>query len=186
MEWRSFLLNLKRDNQGAGVWKFSQTGEMVWKINKAIAAWCEEVQGSWVVIYLPVHWQMKNGWEREAQGDCSRPQQCGTLPELSCKISTWVIWTLGKPQLPNKFQFELYHFLKSWWQIRVNLKTGKRISRECEKSNWKNWDCRVDWHQSSGIKSKGICLGRHIRAGGTEHSSLHVYWPICLHYGLKL
>lgn len=55
MEWRSFLLNLKRDNQGGGVWKFSQTGEMVWKINKAIAVWCEEVQGSWVVIYLPVH-----------------------------------------------------------------------------------------------------------------------------------
>lgn len=56
-KWRRFLLNLKRDNQGAGVWEqSSQTGETVWKINKGIAAWCEEVQGSRVVvIYLPAH-----------------------------------------------------------------------------------------------------------------------------------
>lgn len=54
VHWRCFLLNLKRDNRGAGLWKkFSQSGEMVWKKNKGIATWCEETQGSWVVIYLP-------------------------------------------------------------------------------------------------------------------------------------
>lgn len=67
-----------RDIQGAGVLEqFLQTGEMVWKINEGIAAWCEEAQGSRVVIYLTPHCQMENGWESVSPAEKHRGAVAG-------------------------------------------------------------------------------------------------------------